>query len=84
MSDLRPYKYYYFRYPWVASLQSNGRVVNTIWNETINSFVYFFRHSCTASVISPRALLTAAHCFEHLANSTVPDDVTAVVGINGK
>ena len=45
-------------------------------------FVYFFRHFCTASIISPRALLTAAHCIG--INTSPPNNFTAVVGINGK
>ena len=44
--------------------------------------LFFFRHFCTASIISSRALLTAAHCIG--INTNPPNNFTAVVGINGK
>ena len=66
----------------MASLQEkNGRFVNNKRNEIFKAFVFFFfSQICSASIISPRAILTAAHCF----NPPVPTDVYAVVGINGK
>ena len=58
----------------------DGRLVNNIRIETFKTIVYFFSF-CSATIISPRAILTAAHCFEP---SAAPIDAFAVVGINGK
>ena len=50
--------------------------------KTMTLLFIFFSHFCTASIISPRALLTAAHCIG--INTNPPNNFTAVVGINGK